>query len=410
MYYSESMAQMAEAMKSVASCEGQNAPQCGSVVVANRHTIQSEIEKSTSYVLQIMAFGLSDQVEVLNLDFSRLKNRKAVILSAIGGSWFAKDALKLESLINRSMVTLSNFASGNVARSELITMLQSRTRLGPDYHYAVLIDSGPKSGELIDTFLSVSPIFLKQDFHVKATFLLADFIYPPELLKAGYAVALLYGFSMSSRGYSFQDLALVVSTESDLPEMLNGDILYIIGYKDKWVIGGTPVQKSQYTGHLSILFYGDRDVRIYLKPSAKSELLPINISVQRNVQLFPLLYEDGAQAKTLADPKLIVEFDREWDTLVENKPEIIFEAASESDIQFAADPPMNLHITKAKISDRPALLPPDIEEKSSGLSTGVIVAIVIAVVVVVAIAGFCVYWFVIRPSSQKAQVANGPNP
>jgi hypothetical protein len=125
---------------------------------------------------------------------------------------------------------------------------------------------------------------------------------------------------------------------------------------------------------------------------------------------------DGVQEGLLAQTKLIVTFAEEWATYVANAPTIVFEADDPARVEFVNKPAAaNAKIETRTVSEEN--LVPDTSDNGDngddpskpdgsgdgGLGAGPIAGIVIGVVAIVAIAGFCVWFFVLRGGGNDAE-------
>jgi hypothetical protein len=164
------------------------------------------------------------------------------------------------------------------------------------------------------------------------------------------------------------------------------------------------VSTSQVPGKFSILMQASdnqeadiifRSWPVTLRPepgNSQIEVPGINLSVQGELQ-----NRDICPEKTLAsEVRLQVTFSEDWDDRISNKPEIVLEADSLSEIEVIGEP-KNAVIVKKTVGERPVggglASAPRSGYDDKGLSGGAIAGIVIAVLVVVGAAAVGV-WFV----------------
>lgn len=151
---------------------------------------------------------------------------------------------------------------------------------------------------------------------------------------------------------------------------------------DGWKINSdTTIPKSALSGQLSII---QMTINVELSTSSTT-VLDINISASAK---YVNDLSSMATSRKLMETNS-VSFKGNWDA-VTNKPKIILEAEDPSTIAVSSQP-ATITIEKVKYE-------PKVTGKSKKLSGGAIAGIVIAVIVVVAaVAGVCVYFFVIKP-------------
>jgi hypothetical protein len=346
----------------------------------------------------------------VKVDLSRLKNRKAVFMMSLDFAGNSGSGQAMAYLLNESISMMRRVASGKISQSELSSNMIHRRITG---EYSFVIDSAASSGELVDIFYPIGGFSLEREFFVKKVLLVSSGFDYPARLRADVAILPMFNPALLVEGYSFNRLAI----------MANVDFLEVLCDNDGWTIAGVHVSKSFVKEQLSIICYYESDtITVHLSPNTarpSNAVLGINISVEVDPEAFPLS-SNVQGAKKLASPKLVVEFDTSWDSVVENEPVIILEA----DTIEISNSPDHIDLKKSTIAERPVEgggnppagdpgggNPPEggpgsPNSEPDGLGIGAIIGIVVGAIVVVGVIGFCVYWFAIRPGSQKGQVGN----
>jgi hypothetical protein len=103
--------------------------------------------------------------------------------------------------------------------------------------------------------------------------------------------------------YTFKDLAVFVTIS-------NSGYLRISCGPDGWTVGDYPVPKSQVTGQLSVIIRSSIDVRIHMNSHGGlgSEILPINISLEVNPQVFAFApRRERTPAPVSSRPRLLMQ-------------------------------------------------------------------------------------------------------
>jgi hypothetical protein len=176
------------------------------------------------------------------------------------------------------------------------------------------------------------------------------------------------------------------------------EYLIFTGKEGRWLV---PVDATSFAPKFEVQDYFTKGRFVLIVPGRDRPMINIDMddadSAPYEISDITVAMYDDTLDEMLAPTKLVIRFSSSWDETVTNYPHFIFEAPS-TDLIEISNLPKHVRLEKKRTGDD-AVVGASLsggEEPDGGLGAAAIAGIIIGVIAVVGIAGFCVWFFVLR--------------
>jgi hypothetical protein len=355
----------------------------GSLIIASPSNLKSKLASSRNYVLSISAFAVPTGEGEDTIDLSVFSDEKIVEIV---------DARSIEAPSLRGL---------------------SSRKVHPVVDAVPIpITGGAKTNDLIHYLVLGGPFAINGDVEVQSVYFDDATVTNAKSLTTGYA---LVPFKDNSNRYGevkLTNLGLLVDSSNDRPSQIDFGT-------DKWTFHQSgdrsfDVATTSAPGYVSVIYplsRGETDWVVVLnQPSSSNvKITPLNLTLQKSIRTwFEQDLDLGeSRKKGLADPVLRISFLGDW-TKVTDHPEFVFQGPTKESV-IVTGAPASIKVTTQAVKDHRPAIPVQGDggggggDDDGGLSGGAIAGIVIGVLAAVGIAGFCVWYFVLRPKKQGVE-------